>query len=64
VKRADGTILTPHQGSQTRRKDKEETGKRWDPDNPWETADGVSPVVRPSEDYRRVDPGPAIGLDR
>jgi hypothetical protein len=36
--------------------------RRWDPDNPWETADGVAPVVLP-EVEQRVDPGPAIGLD-
>jgi hypothetical protein len=34
---------------------------RWDPDNPWETAEGVDPVVMPSRE-QRVDPGPAIGL--
>jgi len=33
----------------------------WDPDNPWETADGVDPVVLPTRE-RRIDPGPAIGL--
>jgi hypothetical protein len=35
--------------------------KRWDPDNPWETAEGVPPVVRPPAE-QRIDPGPAIGL--
>ena len=34
---------------------------RWDPDNPWETAEGVDPVVLPPRE-QRVDPGPAIGL--
>ncbi len=34
---------------------------RWDPDNPWETAEGVDPIVLPSQ-QRRIDPGPAIGL--
>jgi hypothetical protein len=34
----------------------------WDPDNPWKTAKGVSPVVMPIGE-QRVDPGPAIGLD-
>jgi hypothetical protein len=33
----------------------------WDPDNPWETAEGVSPVVLPATEPR-IDPGPAIGL--
>ncbi|GAA0508019.1 hypothetical protein Ade02nite_49610 [Paractinoplanes deccanensis] len=35
---------------------------RWDPDNPWETASGVDPVVLPPR-AQRVDPGPAIGLN-
>lgn len=34
---------------------------RWDPDNPWETAEGVAPVVLPPRQHR-IDPGPAIGL--
>jgi hypothetical protein len=34
---------------------------RWDPDNPWETEEGVTPVVLPPRE-QRVDPGPAIGL--
>jgi hypothetical protein len=33
----------------------------WDSENPWETAEGVSPVVLPVRE-QRVDPGPAIGL--
>ncbi len=33
----------------------------WDPDNPWETYEGVDPVVLPVRE-QRVDPGPAIGL--
>jgi hypothetical protein len=41
---------------------REELG-RWDPDNPWETDQGVSPVVLPISEGR-VDPGPAIGLNR
>jgi hypothetical protein len=36
-------------------------GNRWDPDNPWETNEGVEPVVLPPRE-QRVDPGPAIGL--
>jgi hypothetical protein len=34
----------------------------WDPDNPWETAEGVPPIVLPAHE-RRIDPGPAIGLN-
>jgi hypothetical protein len=36
---------------------------RWDPDNPWQTDEGVAPIVLPSQE-QRVDPGPAIGFDR
>jgi hypothetical protein len=46
------------------RTDKEQGGRRWDPDNPWETEEGVPPVVLPPDDPGRIDPGPAIGLDR
>ncbi|QDY06517.1 hypothetical protein FJK98_04475 [Micromonospora sp. HM134] len=46
----------------------EEQGKDratpWDRDHPWETAEGVPPVVRPPEDEGPIDPGPAIGLSR
>jgi hypothetical protein len=45
-----------------RRRTKADETIVWDPDNPWETAEGVSPVVLPAVE-RRVDPGPAIGLD-
>ena len=34
----------------------------WDPENPWETEEGVDPVVLPPRE-QRVDPGPAIGLN-
>jgi hypothetical protein len=34
---------------------------QWDPDNPWETEEGVAPVVLPPRE-QRIDPGPAIGL--
>lgn len=37
--------------------------KRWDPDNPWETAEGVAPVIEPRP-VSRIDPGPGIlGMD-
>jgi hypothetical protein len=36
----------------------------WDPDNPWETEEGVAPVVLPPPDAGRIDPGPAIGQGR
>ncbi|MGW3608369.1 hypothetical protein ACWD6N_00545 [Micromonospora sp. NPDC005163] len=36
----------------------------WDPEHPWETDQGVDPVVRPPDKQDPIDPGPAIGLDR
>jgi hypothetical protein len=47
------------------RRDRASTSERggWDPDSPWATAEGVDPVLEPSPE-RRIDPGPAIGLDR
>ena len=41
-----------------------EKQRRWDPDNPWETDEGVSPIVRPPDEEGPIDPGPAIGLNR
>ncbi|PZF92706.1 hypothetical protein C1I93_19080 [Micromonospora endophytica] len=38
--------------------------RRWDPDHPWETDRGVSPVVRPPDEEGPIDPGPAIGINR
>ncbi|MGK5679232.1 hypothetical protein [Actinoplanes sp. URMC 104] len=48
-------------GSRRSDRDSEANSTRWDPDNPWQTAEGVSPVVMPARE-QRVDPGPAIGL--
>ncbi len=42
----------------------EESSHHWDPDQPWETSEGVSPVVLPPKEEGPIDPGPAIGLDR
>ncbi|MEU8655790.1 hypothetical protein [Actinoplanes philippinensis] len=33
---------------------------RWDPDNPWETAEGMEPVLLPPQE-QRINPGPTIG---
>ncbi|WP_157545594.1 hypothetical protein [Hamadaea tsunoensis] len=33
----------------------------WDPDNPWEVAEGVAPVVEAPAESGPIDPGPAIG---
>ncbi|MFI7590025.1 hypothetical protein [Micromonospora sp. NPDC049359] len=38
--------------------------RRWDPDNPWATEQGVEPVVRSTEEQGPIDPGPAIGFNR
>ncbi|GGM62706.1 hypothetical protein GCM10011608_54850 [Micromonospora sonchi] len=38
--------------------------RRWDPDDPWVTDQGVSPVVRPPDEDGPIDPGPAIGFNR
>ncbi|SBT51852.1 hypothetical protein GA0070611_5374 [Micromonospora auratinigra] len=40
------------------------TRQPWDPDHPWETDEGVPPVVRPPDERGPIDPGPAIGFDR
>ncbi|WCN82302.1 hypothetical protein [Micromonospora sp. LH3U1] len=37
--------------------------RRWDPDRPWDTDEGVTPIVRPPKEEGPIDPGPAIGLD-
>ncbi|MFY1675225.1 hypothetical protein ACN27G_35680 [Plantactinospora sp. WMMB334] len=42
----------------------EENGRNWDPDNPWETDEGVAPVMMPARNIDKVDPGPAIGHNR
>ncbi|HYN96943.1 MAG TPA: hypothetical protein VES42_24130 [Pilimelia sp.] len=44
--------------------DEGEAGRHWDPDNPWETNEGVDPVVLPPREPGRTDPGPAIGFNR
>lgn len=41
----------------------EEAQRRWDPDNPWETEDGVDPVLLPAREHQ-IDPGPSIGGKR
>jgi hypothetical protein len=42
----------------------DETGQQWDPDNPWETDEGVAPVMHAPREVGRIDPGPAIGFNR
>lgn len=39
----------------------DEHGHEWDPDNPWEVAEGVAPVVEAPGETGPIDPGPTIG---
>ncbi|GGR63292.1 hypothetical protein GCM10010169_02330 [Micromonospora fulviviridis] len=51
-------------GNGNRKPPPDQKSRSWDPDNPWEVDEGVSPVVRPPDEDGPTDPGPAIGLDR
>nr|WP_230415904.1 hypothetical protein [Micromonospora tarapacensis] len=51
-------------GLQNQRNQDGDKSRRWDPDYPWETDQGVAPIVRPPDEDGPVDPGPAIGLGR
>ncbi|SIN33534.1 hypothetical protein SAMN04489832_5554 [Micromonospora cremea] len=46
------------------RSEDEAESRRWDPDHPWETDQGVPPVVLPPDRDDPIDPGPAIGFNR
>jgi hypothetical protein len=35
-------------------------GTHFDPDNPWATAEGVDPIIAPSQKVHRHDPGPGV----
>ncbi|MEU4162208.1 hypothetical protein [Actinoplanes sp. NPDC026670] len=50
--------IRPGQRNASRRED--EANRQWDPDNPWETLEGVNPVLLPSQE-QRINPGPTIG---
>ncbi|WP_327042647.1 hypothetical protein OG400_10650 [Micromonospora ureilytica] len=41
-----------------------DSSRPWDPDNPWETDQGVNPIVQPGNEQGPIDPGPAIGFNR
>jgi hypothetical protein len=58
---SSGHAMTTTGGRNAGRREESEESQRWDPDNPWETVEGVAPVVLPASE-QRVDPGPAIGL--
>lgn len=51
-------------GGRAGRRGEDETARTWDPDNPWEVAEGVAPVVAAPAEWGPVDPGPAIGGTR
>lgn len=48
-------------GARGKRGQSDEHGHEWDPDNPWEVAEGVAPVVEAPGEAGPIDPGPAIG---
>jgi hypothetical protein len=52
-------VARPGQRSTSRRSDDAQS-QRWDPDNPWETGNGMDPVLLPASE-QRIDPGPTIG---
>nr|WP_088963989.1 hypothetical protein [Micromonospora purpureochromogenes] len=60
---ASGPGAGTSMGRPSRRETVEGESRRWDPDHPWETDEGVDPIVRPPEDGP-IDPGPAIGFGR
>jgi len=52
--------LAPRGGGGARGQSDEEQ-RLWNPDHPWETNQGVEPVLLPPASTGRFDPGPAIG---
>ncbi len=56
--------IGPPPGRQRQQQFDADTSPRWDPDNPWETDQGVNPIVRPGNEQGPIDPGPAIGFNR
>jgi hypothetical protein len=47
-------------GRGSRRASGEDDDYGFDPDNPWAVAEGVDPVINPSPDVSRNDPGPNV----
>jgi hypothetical protein len=47
-------------GGRRRNRRDSEYDQPFDPDNPWAVAEGVEPVIRPSDDDPRHDPGPNV----
>lgn len=50
--------------SRSRRDPNEGSKPVWDADHPWETDQGVDPVMLPPDESGPIDPGPAIGFNR
>ncbi|GIF24563.1 hypothetical protein BJ973_008042 [Actinoplanes tereljensis] len=55
---AAGSPGAPGRANRRARGDDDTVG--FDPDNPWEVAEGVAPVIRPSTEEPRHDPGPNV----
>ncbi len=47
-------------GARGRRSSGESEQQTFDPDNPWQVAEGVEPVIAPGQDTARHDPGPNV----
>ncbi|WP_307969622.1 hypothetical protein [Salinispora arenicola] len=46
------------------RRNSEDVPRAWNPDHPWETDQGVDPVIQPPKGEGPIDPGPAIGFTK
>jgi hypothetical protein len=57
--RAGAPPVMPFAGGQRPQEEREDR-MSFDPDNPWATAEGVSPVIEPSRKRYRHDPGPGV----
>lgn len=58
------TGSTPNRTERQTSDDANAEPRRWDPDQPWETEQGVAPIVLPPENDGPINPGPAIGFSR
>ena len=47
-------------GERQQHRERDDQGIQFDPDNPWATATGVTPVIEPSKRQPRHDPGPGV----
>ncbi|MEQ4302999.1 hypothetical protein ABNF97_16645 [Plantactinospora sp. B6F1] len=61
-----GTSVPGATGGARGRGDRDEPEQRhWDPDNPWEVEQGVTPEIEPNREVSRHEPGaPTLGKDR